>query len=204
MEHTIELTDPIPQTPHDSPLSGGHTTGSDEGSMTLKELTVLCITLSQKVLDMEKVKIAQEKEIASLKKKVTKVEQRQSSRILGFHPFRAGTSRRYSLGRRNVSKQGSKNLKSQHKFQDINDLVDKGGSTTKTVSTGRPDISAARLEVSTVEPKTPPITTSLFDDEDVTIVDTLVKMKSQKAKEKGVAFKDVDDSTRPIRSITTL
>nr|GEV42966.1 hypothetical protein [Tanacetum cinerariifolium] len=37
---------------------------------------------------------------------------------------------------------------------------------------------------------------TLFDDEDVTIADTLVKMKSQKAKEKGVAFKDVDDSVQ--------
>nr|GFC19443.1 hypothetical protein [Tanacetum cinerariifolium] len=62
---------------------------------------------------------------------------------------------------------------------------------------------AARPEVSIAEPKTPPITT-LFDDEDVTNADTLLKMKSQKAKEKGVAFKDADDSARPIRSITTL
>nr|GEY38460.1 hypothetical protein [Tanacetum cinerariifolium] len=80
---------------------------------------------------------------------------------------------------------------------------EKGGSTIETVSTVRPDISAARPEVSIAKPKTPPTTTTLFDDEDVTIADTLVKMKSQKAKEKGVAFKDADDSTRPIRSITT-
>nr|GEY48985.1 hypothetical protein [Tanacetum cinerariifolium] len=129
----------------------------------------------------------------------------------GFHPFRAGTSTRHSLGRRNVSKQGRKNLKSQQKFQDIYDLVDedkgsgkKGGSTAETVSTARLDISAARLEVCIAKPKTPPTTTTLFDNEDVTIADTLVKMKSQKAKEKGVAFKDSDDSARPIRSITTL
>nr|GFC66790.1 hypothetical protein [Tanacetum cinerariifolium] len=92
MEHAIELTDPVPQTPYDLPLLGGHTPGSDEGSMTLKELTDLCTTLSQKVLDLEKVKSAQAKETASLKKKVTKLEQRQSSRISSFHPFRAGTS----------------------------------------------------------------------------------------------------------------
>nr|GFA49370.1 hypothetical protein [Tanacetum cinerariifolium] len=49
MEHEIKLRDLIPQTPHGSPLSGGHTHGSDEGSMTLKELTVLCTTLSQKM-----------------------------------------------------------------------------------------------------------------------------------------------------------
>nr|GEU64721.1 hypothetical protein [Tanacetum cinerariifolium] len=147
MEHAIELTDLVPQTPYDSPLSRGHTPGSDEGSMTLNELTDLCITLSQNILDLEKVKTAQPKVIASLKNRVTKLEQRQSSRILGFHPFRAG-------------------------------------STAETVSAARPDISAATPKVSTAAPKTPPTTTTLFDDEDVTLVDTLVKMKSQKAKEK--------------------
>nr|GEY67395.1 hypothetical protein [Tanacetum cinerariifolium] len=200
MEHEIVLTDPVPQTSHDPPLLGGHTPGSDEGSMTLNELTDLYTTLLQK---------------------------RQGSRISGFHPFRTATSKRRSLGRRKVSKQGMKNLKSQQKFQDIDDLVDEGMnfdldndadiemivkdkgngekeiSTTETVSTARLDISAARPEVSTAEPKTP-TTTTLFDDEDVTIADTLVKMKNQKAKEKGIAFKDADDSTTPIRSITTL
>nr|GEV04046.1 hypothetical protein [Tanacetum cinerariifolium] len=58
MEHAIELTDPVPQTPHDLPLLRGHTPGSNEGRMTLKELMDLCTTLSQKVLDLEKVKIA--------------------------------------------------------------------------------------------------------------------------------------------------
>ncbi|GKC84628.1 hypothetical protein Tco_1140345, partial [Tanacetum coccineum] len=32
----------VPTPPHDSPLPVGHTPGSDEGSMTLNELTVLC------------------------------------------------------------------------------------------------------------------------------------------------------------------
>nr|GFA52409.1 hypothetical protein [Tanacetum cinerariifolium] len=112
------------------------------GSMTLKELTDLCTTLSQKVLYLENVKTAQAK--------------------------------------------GRKILKSQKKFQDIDDLVDKKvivkyngsgekrGSIAETVNTARPNISTVRLEVSTVEPKTLPTTTTLFDDKDVTITDTLV------------------------------
>nr|GEW32144.1 hypothetical protein [Tanacetum cinerariifolium] len=136
-------------TPHGD---GGQTPGSDEGSMTLKELTILCITLSQK-----------------------------SSRISSFHPFRAGTSRRLSLGRRSVSKPRMKNLKSQQKFQDTDDLVDeedsgeKGGSTSETVSAARPYISAARPKVCTTALKTPPTTTTLFDDKYVTIDDTLIQ-----------------------------
>nr|GFD53185.1 hypothetical protein [Tanacetum cinerariifolium] len=100
---------------------------------TLKELTDLCITLLQKVLDLENVKTDQAKEIASLKKRVTKLEQTQSLRILCFHPFRARTSKRYSLGRRKVSKQGRKNLKSQQMLQDIDDVLDEDADTEMIV-----------------------------------------------------------------------
>ncbi|GJR22396.1 hypothetical protein Tco_0970923 [Tanacetum coccineum] len=101
---------------------------------------------------------------------------------------------------------------------------EKGGSTVSTarpkVDTARPDIDIARPEVhtanapvstagvtistadpgvSTIEPRTPPTTTSIFDDEDITMAQTLIKMKEEKSKEKGVAFKDVKDSSRPIK-----
>nr|GEV43151.1 ribonuclease H-like domain-containing protein [Tanacetum cinerariifolium] len=153
MEHAIELTNPIPQIPHNLPLSGGHTPGSDEGIMTLNELTDLCTTLSQKVLDLEKVKITQAKEIANLKKRVTKLEQRQSLRILEVIVKDKGSGK-------------------------------KGGSATETVSIAKPDISADWPEVSTTKPKTPPTTTTSFDDEDVTIADTLIKKSGQKEKDK--------------------
>ncbi|GKE60040.1 hypothetical protein Tco_1510407, partial [Tanacetum coccineum] len=65
-------------------------------------------------------------------------------------------------------------------------------------------INTVDPEISTVEPRTPPTTASIFDDEDVTIAQTLIKMKEEKVKEKGVAFKDVEDSSRPARSILTL
>ncbi|GJT99844.1 hypothetical protein Tco_1110183 [Tanacetum coccineum] len=96
---------------------------------------------------------------------------------------------------------------------------EKGGSTKelvstvvpKTVSTARPklttarqDVDAARQEVSAVEPRTPPTTTSIFDDEDITMAQTLIKMKEEKTKEKGVSIKDIKDSSRPARSILTL
>ncbi|GJX03712.1 hypothetical protein Tco_0189628 [Tanacetum coccineum] len=43
----------VPTSPHDSPLPGGHTPGSDKGSMTLHELTALCTILSNRVLALE-------------------------------------------------------------------------------------------------------------------------------------------------------
>ncbi|GJX21630.1 hypothetical protein Tco_0226075 [Tanacetum coccineum] len=61
-------------------------------------------------------------------------------------------------------------------------------------------------EVSVATPSSPPTTTTVFDDEDVTMAmaQTLIKMKEVKAKEKGVEFRNVEESTRPVRSITTL
>ncbi|GKB67799.1 hypothetical protein Tco_0929211 [Tanacetum coccineum] len=43
----------VPTPPCDSPLLRVYTLGSDEGSMTLQELTVLCTTLSKKVESLE-------------------------------------------------------------------------------------------------------------------------------------------------------
>ncbi|GKD55272.1 hypothetical protein Tco_1288659, partial [Tanacetum coccineum] len=45
--------DKTPTMPHDSPLPRVNTLGSDEGSMTLQELMVLCTTLSKKVESLE-------------------------------------------------------------------------------------------------------------------------------------------------------
>ncbi|GJZ89440.1 hypothetical protein Tco_0661222 [Tanacetum coccineum] len=77
------------------------------------------------------------------------------------------------------------------------------------VSTVSAPVSTAGVTISTVKPSTPPTTTTVFDNEDVTIAmaQTLIKMKEQKAKEKGVAITDIEDSSRIVRlvrSITTL
>nr|GEW96002.1 zinc finger, CCHC-type [Tanacetum cinerariifolium] len=54
---------------------------------------------------------------------------------------------------------------------------EKGGSTVDQVSTTRPEVSVAT-------PSTPPTTTTIFGHEDLTIPQTLIKMRSEKAKEK--------------------
>ncbi|GKF27561.1 hypothetical protein Tco_0093903 [Tanacetum coccineum] len=71
---------------------------------------------------------------------------------------------------------------------------------TTRVSTASAPVTTAGVAISSVEPRTPPTTTTIFDDEDVTMAmaQTLIKMKEEKAKEKGVAFKDVEDSSRPL------
>ncbi|GJU54761.1 putative ribonuclease H-like domain-containing protein [Tanacetum coccineum] len=50
---TTHVAEEAANMPHDLPLLGGNTLGSDEGSMTLNELTVLCTQLSTKVASLE-------------------------------------------------------------------------------------------------------------------------------------------------------
>nr|GFB44984.1 hypothetical protein [Tanacetum cinerariifolium] len=82
-------------------------------------------------------------------------------------------------------------------------IVKYKGSGEKGVSTVD-QVSTARQEVSTAAPPTLPITTTVFGNKDLTIAQTLIKMRSKKAKEKGVAFKDVEEPPRLTRSTTTL
>ncbi|GKF51107.1 hypothetical protein Tco_0147574, partial [Tanacetum coccineum] len=42
MEHLDDLTDFVLPTPHDSPLLGGHTPGSDEGRPNINKLMAIC------------------------------------------------------------------------------------------------------------------------------------------------------------------
>ncbi|GJW63616.1 hypothetical protein Tco_0115500 [Tanacetum coccineum] len=118
------------------------------------------------------------------------------------------------LDEEDASKHGRESDKTKSMFQDNDfdapndDMEDVKGETVHTATTRVSVISApvttAGVAISTGKPRTPPITTTIFSDEDLTIAQTLIKMKEEKAKEKGVAIKDVEDSPSPIGSITTL
>ncbi|GJU57996.1 hypothetical protein Tco_1235762 [Tanacetum coccineum] len=191
-----ELMDNVPPTPHDSPLLGGHTPGSDEGRPNINELMAICTNLSNRVLALETSKTAQDLVINKLKKKVKRLEKKQRARTLGIKLFKIGTSKRKSLEKENVSKQG-RNLKTRTMFEegdfdddfdDIDDMVNEAMENVEgdTVNTGTTGVSAASasvttggVSISTVEPRTPPTTTTTaFEDEGLTIAQTIVKMRS--------------------------
>ncbi|GKC50873.1 hypothetical protein Tco_1073618 [Tanacetum coccineum] len=153
MEHTFELTDNVPSTPHDSPLPRERKGCSS------------CRDPQPKEKSQE---IGKKKEAKHLTPKKEEIQINKDFEELDDH---------------------MKNVKK--------DKVD----ATKT------RVSTAAVTISTAEPRTPPSSITVFDDEDVTMamVQTLIKMKEQKAKEKGVTITDVEDSSvRPVRSITTL
>nr|GEV43576.1 hypothetical protein [Tanacetum cinerariifolium] len=65
---------------NDSLLVRGNTLQSDEDRLKLNELMVLCTNLQTRVLDLEKIKTTQCHEIASLKRRVKKLEKKNRSR----------------------------------------------------------------------------------------------------------------------------
>nr|GEW11732.1 hypothetical protein [Tanacetum cinerariifolium] len=194
MENQDDLMDIIPPTPYDSPLSGGHTPRSDDGRPNINELMAICTQLLNRVLAMEQSKTAQDLVIAKLQKKVKRLEKKQMARTPGMNLFKIGTSRKKSLDKENVSKQG-RNLKTRIKEgDDINDLVEEAtenvkgdtinavgavNTATTKVSAASASVTTAGVSISTAKPRTPPKTTaSVFEDEDLTIAQTLVKMRS--------------------------
>ncbi|GJY72229.1 hypothetical protein Tco_0475932 [Tanacetum coccineum] len=72
-QEETQQDDSVPTPSNDPPLS-------DEDSMQLTKLMILCTNLQKQVLDLEKAKDAQAKEIADLKKRVSKLEKKNKSR----------------------------------------------------------------------------------------------------------------------------
>nr|GEV48035.1 hypothetical protein [Tanacetum cinerariifolium] len=92
------------------------------GETELKELMELSTKLFDRVLDLEKIKTAQAKEIADLKKRVNKLERKRRFRTPGMNLFKIGTSRRRSLSEEDASKQGRK-LKQRRGLLGLKDLL---------------------------------------------------------------------------------
>nr|GEU69939.1 hypothetical protein [Tanacetum cinerariifolium] len=149
-------------------------------------------------------------------------------RVLVLEHSKTAQDLETEFGKENVSKQG-RNLKTRPMFEegdidgnkdDIDDMVDEvienveedtvndGGAVntaTTRVSAASASVTTAGVSISTAEPRTSPITiTTVFKDEDLTIAQTLVNMRSEKAKEKGVAFRDVEESARPTKILRTI
>ncbi|GJS44510.1 hypothetical protein Tco_0569553 [Tanacetum coccineum] len=190
LEHQDDLMNFVALTPYDSPLSGGHTPGSDVGRPNINELMTICTKLSNRVLALEHSKTAQDLVIKKLQKKVKRLEKIQRGRNLKTRPmFEEGD------------------------FDDIDDIVNEAmenveGDTVNAVNTATTGVSAASasvttagVSISTAEPRTPPATTTTFEEP---IAQTLVKMRSQKAKEKGVAFRDVEEYGRSTTILPTI
>nr|GEW73066.1 hypothetical protein [Tanacetum cinerariifolium] len=155
----------------------------------------------------------------SLLSKKKKLSKRESVTKQGRKNAKSGTTKDYSAvldaeldedieGEKNAKLGPTKDdsveldagLDKDMEYIDTKEAVNEGRQSI--VDTARPDISTARQEISNAGPTTPPTTTTIFDDEEMPLADTLIKLKDDKAKD--VAFKDSEDTNRPARSILTL
>ncbi|GJX61305.1 hypothetical protein Tco_0294205 [Tanacetum coccineum] len=169
----------------------------------------LCTKLSDRVLTLETTKTAQAKEIANLKKRVIMLERKRTARTPRMNLFKIGISRRRSLGEEDASKKG-RNLKQGKEIFKESDFDDEGfnADMDHAIKDVEGDaelvISAAVDEVSTVKwlllrnQVLLQQQQQLFEDEDLTIAQTLVKMRSEKSKVRGVVMKEPSETaTRP-------
>ncbi|GJT14113.1 hypothetical protein Tco_0861155 [Tanacetum coccineum] len=195
-----KLTDNIPPTPYDSPLSGGYTPGSDKGRPDLNELMNICTKLSDR-------------------KRIKKLERKAKSSILSLKKrlYKHFDSSDDSLGEANASKQGRND---SNKTEELN-LSDKGSGGTKVFN----NTTAAEKDVNATEPVSiagdvittasvipdvgtagppnvstagPSISTAgdIFEDEMTTIADTLVAIRSTRPRTTSVVIRNVEEEPR--------
>nr|GEX84255.1 hypothetical protein [Tanacetum cinerariifolium] len=175
MEQETNLTDFIPPTTYDLPLLRGHIPRSDEGRPNLLELMNIYTKLSNRILALKEAKTTQDKVITKLKLRVRRLEKKRKART--SQPMKR------RLFKRRVETSTDKSLEDKGSGE-------KGGSTVDQVSTTRPEVSAAT-------PSTPPTITTIFGDEDLTIAQTLIKMRSERKKE---LLSDMDQGLAQIES----
>ncbi|GJX68326.1 hypothetical protein Tco_0304053 [Tanacetum coccineum] len=187
----------VPTTSNDPLLSG-------EDRLKLTELMDLCTNLQKKVLDLEKAKIAQDSEIASLKKKVKKLEKRNKLRTLGLRRLRkVGSARRVessdeaSLGNQeDASKQGRK-IADIDADAEVTLIDETQGRIDDNLmfDTGVLDEMEVEVEkvVSTVEVTSKSATTTIVDE--LTLAQTLIEIKATKPKVRGVIIQEPSEFT---------
>ncbi|GJW88806.1 hypothetical protein Tco_0164146 [Tanacetum coccineum] len=170
---------------------------SGEDSMQLNDLMVLCTKLQAHILDLEKAKDAQAKEIAALKKRVQKLERKKTSRTTGLQRLKkVGITRRVescedqeSLGdHEDASKQG-------RSIEDINADVEipvEAKIDEKNEQSTKLDDSTAGEAVTTtsVEDSVAPTIPTTVEE---TLAQTLMEIKAAKPKAKGIVLHDQEE-----------
>ncbi|GKB61083.1 putative ribonuclease H-like domain-containing protein [Tanacetum coccineum] len=181
---------------NDSLLARGNTLRSDEDRLKLDELMALCTTLQNRVLDLEKTKITQHNDIASLKRRVKKLEKKDRSRTHRLKRlYKVGLTARVETSdneeslNEDASKQGRINAidaDEEITLVSVHDVNVSADSTTGDI------VSAASAATTT--------TALIKTISDITLAKALEEMKSTKPKKKGVVIKELGESTTTISS----
>ncbi|GKC10428.1 hypothetical protein Tco_1007210 [Tanacetum coccineum] len=194
---------------NDPLLARGNTLQSGEDSVKLNELIELCTNLQQKVLDLETTKTTQANEIASLKRKVTKLEKKKRSRTHGLKRlYKVGLSARVEssgdeedLGE-DASKQGRiiaidadkditlVNDQDDADMFDVNTLAGEEVFVTKQSGNVVEEVVVVIDAASTI-----PVSAATIIDVEVTLAQAIAELKSAKPKADKVVIQEPKQGT---------
>ncbi|GJR30603.1 hypothetical protein Tco_1106835 [Tanacetum coccineum] len=151
----------------------GNTLRSDEDRLKLEELMALCTTLQNRVLDLEKIKTTQANEIASLKRRVKKLEKKNRSRT---HKLK----RLYKVGL-------TARIKSSRDKENDTDkeMFDVDALNGEEVFVAGQNENVVKEVVDAAQVSTDAITTK-----EITLAQALEALKTSKLKVKGIVFQD--------------
>ncbi|GKB53769.1 hypothetical protein Tco_0904522, partial [Tanacetum coccineum] len=174
----------VPTPSNDLPASG-------EDSMQLPDLMVLCTQLQKQVLDIEKAKSDQAIEIASLKKRVDKLENRRKFKTTRLKRLKkVGVARRIESSNNRLGAQDEDLmfdigvLDGDAMFVDATIREKDEHSTKIDDSTTGEAVTTAGVEDSAA----PTIPTTVKE----TFAQTLMEIKAAKPKAKGIVFHDLE------------
>ncbi|GKB52105.1 hypothetical protein Tco_0902858 [Tanacetum coccineum] len=164
-------------------LARGNTLQSDEDRLKLDELMALCTTLQNRVLDLEKTKITQHNDIASLKRRVKKLEKKDRSRT---HRLK----RLYKVG-----------LTARVETSDNEEKITQVSVHDVECFAGEKGVCVAEQDVVKNAASAATTTTALIKTiSDITLAQALEEMKSTKPNKKGVVIQELGESTTTISS----
>ncbi|GJW44429.1 putative ribonuclease H-like domain-containing protein [Tanacetum coccineum] len=211
MEDTIAKTrfENVSKHSNDSLLARGNTLRSDEDRLKLEELMALCINLQNRVLDLEKTKVSQHNEIASLKRRVKKLEKKNRSRTHKLKRlYKVGLTARVESSRdeeslgKDASKQGrinAINADEEITLVSVQDDVDKEMFDVDALN-GEEVFVAGKNEnvveevVDAAQVSTAATTVTITTKE-ITLAQALEALKTSKPKVKGIVFQEPGKST---------
>nr|GEZ93391.1 hypothetical protein [Tanacetum cinerariifolium] len=188
----IEVPHIEPQTEESVPTPSNDPLPSGEDRMQLTELMNLCTNLQKQVLDLEKAKTTQAKEIADLKKRVKKLKRKKKGRIVEID-----ADEDLFLIDKTAQDQGRLNEEEMFGVYDLDGdelimYVTTGENIKQDATVAKKEVSTAADEVVTtaedVKVTTAAVTTQISKD-DVTLTQTLIEIKAAKPKARGVKDK---------------
>ncbi|GJZ24223.1 hypothetical protein Tco_0561682 [Tanacetum coccineum] len=173
---------------NDPLFARGNTLQSGKDSLKLNELMELCTNLQTRVLDLETTKTTQSNEIASLKKKVKKLERRNKSRTHELKRlFRVGSSRRVESSK-DEDMFGVNDLDGDEVIVENVDVVNTAEETRSVVE----EVTAVTIPVSAATTTT---TTTAIIDVEITLAQALAELESAKPKANKVVLQEPKQGT---------